>query len=75
MDGGSTYQDQLRAAVYDARQRTFYLVEPLLGSHENWHFIRSQLLKIFGRDGLEKIFIGAEQIHGADKHEHNRTRR
>jgi hypothetical protein len=39
----------------ESRRRILDLLEGSIGDHPKWSFIRSRVLQIFGRDGLEKI--------------------
>lgn len=58
-------KERLREAIQQARSRTFAVVEPLLVSHPSWPIVRSHLLKVFGRDGLEGLLNGTD-IYGAE---------
>ena len=48
--------------IRKARKLTLDLVESFLGTHSQWQFIRSRLLQIFGKQGLESLLIDVEEL-------------
>jgi hypothetical protein len=67
MDDGTVFHEQLKQEIHKARRDTFALVEALVGHQSNWPAIRSQVLKIFGRDGLESLLNnGTASNHGME---------
>jgi hypothetical protein len=56
--------------IKKARKLTLDLVESFLGTHPQWNFIRSKLLQIFGKHGLEVLLKEVDQM---DKENQNVT--
>ena len=54
--------------IKKARKVTLDLVESFLGTHPQWTFIRSKLLQVFGKHGLESLLIEVEKL---DKEQNN----
>ncbi len=55
-----------------ARRQLLDLLQATYGHEPSWRNVRSRILKIFGRDGLESIFLqqreqGSGVSHGAKK--------
>ena len=48
--------------IKKARKLTLDLVESFLGTHPQWNFVRSKLLQIFGKHGLESLLIEVEKM-------------
>lgn len=49
-----------KSEVSKARKQVLDLLQATMGHSPQWKFVRSRILKIFGRDGLEKIVNGQE---------------
>lgn len=60
----SISQNHLISEIQRARRDTFALVEALAGHQPNWPAIRGQLLRIFGREGLEVLLAGMDSTNG-----------
>lgn len=63
--------------VKRARKRTLDLIETAYGATSNWPFIRSQILNIFGKNGLESVLLSSsdyqERKHGYKKEQSYKT--
>ena len=46
---------ELEKEIKQARKQTLNLIESAFGESSKWPFIRSQILRIFGTDGLSKL--------------------
>ncbi len=52
--------------IAKARKQVLDLIQTTYGHTPQWNHVRSRLLKIFGRDGLEGLVNGSTTEHGAD---------
>lgn len=48
--------EQAKAAIKNARWRVLDILENRLGGEPDWPVIRAKIMKVFGRDGLERLF-------------------
>ena len=67
----SKEKQQYHQSIKVARKAILDLLESVYGHTPQWRKVRSQMLKIFGRDGLEKVFTRDEIFSFKNKEKQN----
>ena len=69
-------QEQIRIAISSARRQLLDLLQAAFGHTPAWKGVRSRVLKVFGRDGLERLVNPDDDIqavNGVDNGEDKET--
>ncbi len=56
----SEHKIEPKLEIAKARKQVLDLLQATMGHSPQWKFVRSRILKIFGREGLETLIHGQE---------------